>query len=77
MMEKEWFDLTKNETRAKHKRYLRTYRNLIEETVLLLNGGQRDVLPQVDDMIEFESKFAKVFFSFFFFFFLAPTIIIF
>ena len=60
LMDKEWFDLTQNDTKAKHRRYIRAYRNLMEETILLLSGGRRDLLSEVDDLIEFETQFAKV-----------------
>lgn len=60
LMEKEWYDLTKKETSARHSRYLRSYRNLMEETILLLSGGNRDLLAELDDILTFETQFAKV-----------------
>ena len=60
LMDKEWYDVSRNETKIKHERYRRFYRNLIEETVLFLSGGCYDKLSEVDDMLEFETKFAKV-----------------
>ena len=59
-MEKDWYDLSKNETAARHSRYLRSYRNLMEETILLLSAGRREPLDEIDDMLNFEARFAKV-----------------
>lgn len=59
-MEKDWYDTTKNETAARHLRCLRSYRNLMEETILLLSGGRREPLDELDDMLAFEARFAKV-----------------
>lgn len=63
-MEKDWYDVSKNETAERHSRYLRSYRNLMEETVLLLSGGRREPLQELDDMLAFEARFAKVNFAF-------------
>lgn len=59
-MEKDWYDVSKNETAARHSRCLRSYRNLMEETILLLSGGRREPLDELDDMLAFEARFAKV-----------------
>ena len=59
-MEKDWYDVSKNETASRHSRCLRSYRNLIEETILLLSGGRREPLDEIDDMLAFEARFAKV-----------------
>lgn len=63
-MEKDWYDVSKNETAARHSRCLRSYRNLMEETILLLSGGRREPLDELDDMLAFEARFAKVISSF-------------
>jgi hypothetical protein len=63
-MEKDWYDVSKNETKARHSRCLRSYRNLMEETILLLSGGRREPLDELDDMLAFEARFAKVIRSF-------------
>lgn len=52
--------MSKNETVARHSRCLRSYRNLMEETILLLSGGRREPLDELDDMLAFEARFAKV-----------------
>ncbi|EFX90023.1 hypothetical protein DAPPUDRAFT_309747 [Daphnia pulex] len=59
LMEKDWYDVSKNETVARHSRCLRSYRNLMEETILLLSGGRREPLDELDDMLAFEARFAK------------------
>ena len=59
-MEKEWYDVDKTENAAKHTRYLRSYRNLIEETISLLRVGHHDHTEELDQMLNFESQFAKV-----------------
>lgn len=59
-MEKEWYDVSKEETASRHSRYLRSYRNLMEETVLLLSDGRREGLAELDDVLAFETQFAKV-----------------
>jgi len=57
LVDREWFAAG---AAGRRRRYLRTYRDLIEETVLLLSGGRRDALAQVDQLIEFEARFAEV-----------------
>jgi hypothetical protein len=32
----------------------------MEETILLLSGGRREPLDELDDMLAFEARFAKV-----------------
>lgn len=63
-MEKDWYDVSRNETAARYSRCLRSYRNLMEETILLLSGGRREPLDELDDMLAFEARFAKVIRSF-------------
>lgn len=60
LMEKDWYDVSNKETAGRHSRYLRSYRNLMEEAVVLLSGGRRDRLAELDDMLAFETQFAKV-----------------
>ncbi|XP_057372654.1 membrane metallo-endopeptidase-like 1 isoform X1 [Daphnia carinata] len=60
LMEKDWYDVSRNETAARHLRCLRSYRNLMEETILLLSGGRREPLDELDDMLAFEARFAKI-----------------
>jgi hypothetical protein len=36
----------------------------MEETILLLSGGRREPLDELDDMLAFEARFAKVIRSF-------------
>ena len=60
-MDKEWYNIDQNETMAKHSRYLRSYHNLMEESVSLLSTQhQQQHLQQIEDMLQFETKFAKV-----------------
>ena len=60
-MEKEWYDVDHNETSAKHSRYLRFYHNLMEESVSLLSAQHQHYhVQQLQDMLDFETKFAKV-----------------
>jgi len=60
-MEKEWYNTDQNETMAKHSRYLRSYHNLLEESVSLLSPQhQQHHLQQIEDVLQFETKFAKV-----------------
>jgi hypothetical protein len=41
-------------------RYLRSYKRLLRESVLLLTQGNQDSLKDADDILNFESSFANV-----------------
>ncbi|XP_059472618.1 neprilysin-1-like [Neocloeon triangulifer] len=49
-----------NASNPDYVRYLRSYRRLLRESVLLLTQGNQDSLKDAEDILQFESSFANV-----------------